>query len=73
MGKYRNFFSWKSAFESEGLKVNMARTMALVSKIHRPSSKTDPCGICIRKTMVSVVSCNLVETRNMEVVERLKG
>ena len=54
-------FGWKSALESNGLKVNQMKTKEMVSKIGqvtvRPSSKNDPCGICGRKTMFDTVLC----------------
>ena len=71
------FYIWKSALERKGLKVNLVKTVAMVSKIvlinTKPSSEKDSCGICGGKTMVNAVSCNLVKIRYMEDVQRTKG
>ena len=57
----KKFNIWKSALESKGLKVNLVKTKVMVSKIGqvtvKPSSKTDPCGICGRKTISKAVLC----------------
>ena len=54
-------YSWKSALESKGLRVNMVKTRVMVSKIGQitvsPSSKKEPCEICGRKTMENAVLC----------------
>ena len=54
-------YVWKSAFESKGLKVNLMKTKVMVSKIGQltvgPSSKNDPCGICVKKAMLDAVLC----------------
>ena len=52
--------SWKSALESKGLKVNLAKTVVMVSKIDQINNKTlsskkDQCDICGRKTMANAV------------------
>ena len=52
------YYGWKSALESEGLRVNLMKTKVMVSEIWQvtviPSSKKDPCG---RKTMFDSVLC----------------
>ena len=44
------FLKWKEAFESKGLKVNLGKTMIMVSsgitKGGLSKSKVDPCGVC---------------------------
>ena len=43
------FLKWKQAFESRGLKVNLWKTMVMVSngitQDGLPKSKVDPCGV----------------------------
>ena len=52
------FYTWKSALEGKGVKVNMVKTNVMVSMVSiKPSSKKDLCGICGRKTMVDAVLC----------------
>ena len=50
-------YGWKSALENKGLKVNLMKTKVMVSKSEQVTSKKDPCGISIRKTMVNAVLC----------------
>ena len=54
-------YTWKSALESKGVKVNLVKTKVMVSVIGQislnPCSKKDQCGICGRKTMVNAVLC----------------
>ena len=53
------FHGWKSAVESKGIKVNLMKTKAIMSKIVqvtvKPSRKKDLCGICGR--MLNAVLC----------------
>ena len=64
-------YGWKSALESNGLKVNLMKTRVMMSEIWQvtviPSSKKDPCGIYCRKTMLKAVLCrycgNLIHGR----------
>ena len=55
------FHLWNSALESEDLKVNMMKTKVMESKIGqvtvKPSSKKDPYGICVGKTILIAVLC----------------
>ena len=55
------FYGWKGALESKGLKVNLMKPMVIVRKIGqvtvKPSSKKDPCGICGRKTILNAILC----------------
>ena len=55
------YYGWKSALESKGLKVNLVKRKAMMSRTgqvtDKPSDKIDPCGICGRKTMVNAVLC----------------
>ena len=75
---HRQFYIWKSAHDSKGLKVNLVKTRVMVSKIGqiniKPLSKTDRCRTCGRKTMQTVqYYVNLVETGYVKVVQRSKG
>ena len=48
----KKYYSWKSALESKGLKVNK------IGKINvKPSKKKDSCHICGRKDMANAVLC----------------
>ena len=59
--RQENVNGWKCALESKGLKVNLMKTKAMMSKIWQvtvePSSVKDPCGICGRKAMLNAVLC----------------
>ena len=54
-------YGWKSALDSQGIKMNLMKTKVMVSKIGqitvKLSSKKDPCGIRGRKTMLNAVLC----------------
>ena len=53
------FRSYKEAFESKGLKVNIRKTKTMVSGTEGEvfKSKIDPCGICGRRVMANSVLC----------------
>ena len=54
-------YTWKSALESNGVKVNRVKTTVMLTKMGqisiRPSSMKDPCGICGRKAIANAVLC----------------
>ena len=54
-----NFWKWKEAFESKGLKVNLRKTKVVVSGAQGEVSvsKVDPCGICGKCVMANSVLC----------------
>ena len=57
----KEFYTWKSALHSKGLKVNLVKTKVLVSNIGliniKPSSSKDPCSTCGRRKMACTVLC----------------
>ena len=58
-GLRENFWKWKEAFESKGLKVNLGKTKVVVSGAEGEvsGSKVDPCGIHGKRVMVNSVLC----------------
>ena len=60
------FMVGKVHLRVKGLKVNLMKTMVMVSNIGqvtvRPCGKKDPCGICGRITMLSTVLCKSCAT-----------
>ena len=70
-------YSWKSALESKGPKVNLIKTKEMVSKFGqvtvRPSCMKDPCGNCDRKAMLDAVLCISFKIGYMEDVQRYIG
>ena len=58
-GLREKFWKWKEAFESRSLKVNLCKTIVLVSGAEGEVdvSKVDPCGICGKRIMANSVLC----------------
>ena len=58
-GNRNKFIKWKEAFESKGLKVNLGKTMIMVSggitKDGMSKSNVDPCGVCSLKVKTNLV------------------
>ena len=57
------FLKWKKAFEGIGLKVNLAKTMVMVSsgitQDGLSKNKVDPCRVCSLRVKASSVLCVL--------------
>ena len=60
-GLRNNFIKWKEAFESKGLKVNLGKTMVMVSgnitKDGMHKSKVHPCGVGSLRVNANTVLC----------------
>ena len=60
-GLRNKFLKWKEAFESKGLKVNLPKTMVVVSggiaKDGMSNSRADPCGFCSLMVKANSVLC----------------
>ena len=55
------FLKWKEAFECEGLKANLGKTMVTVSsgitQDGLSKSEVDPCGVCILRVKANSELC----------------
>ena len=54
-----NFYEWREAFESKGMRVNLGKTKLMVSGMEEEAfhSKIDPCGVCGTRVMSNSVLC----------------
>ena len=61
MAEQQRINAWKRTFVSKGLKVNIVKTLVVVSNNGqisiKPFSMKDPCGICVRTRMAYAVLC----------------
>ena len=60
----QDFKKWKRAFESKGLRINMAKTKVLEASGGTTvveEAKVDPCGVCGKRVMSNSAKCRLCE------------
>ena len=55
------FLRWRSAWEGKGLKLNIGKTMMMVSGTENAFalSKIEPCGTCVKRLVSNTVCCTL--------------